>query len=210
MKKLFKPLTESEVNEINQAIALAEKSTSAEICPFLTRQVGSDNTIYIKYFHFFLLGFFFSLILALLYKLSAPILTLDYTLDILHLVILLTLSLFTDRMVKRKISNLVNVEAELEFEHQGIGETLFSNGVFLYISLLDKRVVVLADTQIKEQTTDETWVKIIEDFQTNIKSSSLKKAIIVAVEEIGLVCSKICPKITNDVNEIKNQITIKG
>lgn len=208
MKKEFKPLSDNEIVEINNAITEAEISTSAEIVPVLVKKVKSDKSaiqFQMKCLHFIS---FLCFATAIYTGLTQTDLVL--TSGLLLIVILFEYFVSTiEKKIPAITKNAVLQEAENEYKKSGVGETLMSNGVLLFISLEDKQVVILADEDLRLSFDDARWIDIVKNFQSNIKYISLKDAIIKSIKELGIICKESCPKVAHDLNEIKNEIRIK-
>lgn len=209
MNKNFNPLSQGQITELNQAISEAEKTTSAEIIPVLVKEVPKGKIKACLTLISLLQVLSISLFLATGYLAFHKGVNLKYLLPVAVLfflgVVIAKLMIWSHR----QIHDLVVKEAVKEFEVQGIGQTMFANGVLIFVSLKDRRVVILADKTIKDQVSDSTWNEIILRFQVKVKKS-LPLALKAMIKEVGETCSRVCPKTNNDLNEIKNEIIIKG
>lgn len=208
--KTFNPLSEKEISEINLAIETAEKNTSAEIVPVLVKKVKTDAVKMLKAFlniNIILSVIFMTVGVYNTFVINDPSLSVPSFLAMLFIAILVS-------KIKQKIPMIIRksvvVEAELEYEHQGVSETLMSNGILLFISLEDKQVVILADEKIRGSYPDATWINVVSHFTYQIKNQSLKDSIVGTISVLGEICSTVCPKTSADFNEIKNEIRIKN
>ena len=203
--KFFDPLTHLEINEINQEIALAEKQTSAEIVPVLVEKLKNNEISTLKISLHFLFGLQVMILLTVILFLNE-----EYSYPGLLLVLILVCIKF---LIKKKMKSIerfsAQKEAEEEFLAQGIGETIGSNGVLLFIALKNRQVVILADHDLNDSQSDEKWVSVIQHFQESMKDQNLKEAIKNSIKELGILCKEIYPKTLSDTNEIKNEIRIK-
>lgn len=107
---------------------------------------------------------------------------------------------------KREINEEVHRRAAEAFYRFGIANTIGKTGVLIYISLFERRVVVLGDSVVAEKVSQDEWKNICADISEGIKSgkafSGIKKAII----DCGSLLKNHLPAPESDLNQLKDEI----
>ncbi len=103
----------------------------------------------------------------------------------------------------------VNMRAALEFYESGIHTTQGSTGVLLFISLMERRAVVLADKAIDERVPAETWDEVCRIMIDGIKKGHIGLGFTAAIERCGEILAAEFPIQANDENELRNNLIIK-
>lgn len=214
MKKLHALLDQTSEEKIKEAIRLAEMKTSAEIVPMI---VWSSSPI----FHIWpLLFLLFSLISAIVF----PLLPLDvffpvqpWGLVALNLILVVGLSLVCSRLAG--IQNFltpdwfekeqVHQRALLEFYQAQMDQTLAKTGVLLFVSIRERRAVVLADSAISAKVPEGTWSEIIASLTQQAKKTTLTDGIVNAVKLTGEKLRPMFPRSPTDTNELPDRLIIK-
>jgi uncharacterized membrane protein len=96
-----------------------------------------------------------------------------------------------------------------EFSAMRIGKTADHTGILIMLSLKERKVQILADKNINDKVTQETWDKAVEIIVNNIKQNNQAQGIIQAIEYVGNVLAQHFPRKENDTNEISDEIEIK-
>lgn len=206
-------LTKEEQNKVTEVVQEAERTTSGEIVPMivsrshnypmaaaactvslalplallLTHLVGGRIWIGPQNMWLFL-G-----ISALLYGISYPLI------------------MRMDRL-KYYFLNRSQVEQEVQeaalaaFYSEQLYRTENDNGILLYISVLEKKVWVLADTNINAKIEQKEWDSVIDNLTSGIKAGKHCEAICEAVRHIGQVLQSHFPYLKEDKDELHNLI----
>jgi putative membrane protein len=102
-----------------------------------------------------------------------------------------------------------NLRAELEFWKAGIQKTQGSTGILLFISVVERRAVVLADEAIAKILPPETWQTVIERLLEGARRKDLAEGFSKAIELCGELLAKNFPRASDDKDELANQLIIK-
>ncbi len=110
---------------------------------------------------------------------------------------------FLDRLVigKTAMEEAVSRRAMRHFTESAVYDTVDRTGVLLFISLLERRVELIADRGINSLVPPGTWEGIVSSLTEGIKEKSLIMPLEKAVGEIGEVLAGHVPPRPDDVNE---------
>ncbi|MBI5847896.1 MAG: TPM domain-containing protein [Nitrospirae bacterium] len=106
----------------------------------------------------------------------------------------------------RRIEGAVRNAALREFYEHGIDETKGHTGVLFYISLLERRVFVLADKGIYEKITQQVLDRYVSEVATGIKAGRACEALIKAIAGIGELLAAHFPGLPDDSNELPDSV----
>ncbi len=198
---------------VERAIAEAESRTSGEIVPILVRRSSTVG-------HVPLLTF--TLLLVSSYVADLP--------D--HLIVfggshgawlaacwfaaaLLALGFARFDRVQRLLTpkpdqiQQVNQRAELEFYELGVRHTRGQTGVLLFVSLMERRAVVLADRAIAERLDPDVWQELVDLMIAGVKRGDLTDGIVRAIERCGELLAPHFPIEHDDTNELRDHLVVK-
>ncbi len=205
-------LTHTQVLDIEQAIADAELKTSAEIVPVVVRQ--SINVSHVPLCLFLILALIsFALASSLAESLNWQIWQAE--------LILLALSWLGGAAMARlpqlqrvfvsqyELEGSVARRAELEFYSSNIRNTVGSTGVLIFISLLEHRVVVLADKEIARRLPNETWAQAVTLVVGEIKKGQLSTGLHRVIQTMSETLSSYYPAEAHNPNELANRLVIR-
>jgi putative membrane protein len=82
-------------------------------------------------------------------------------------------------------------------------------GILIMVSLLERRVEILADTGINAKVPSGTWQTIVSDMLGAIKSGDLTEGFCKAVRECGDVLAKDFPGSHDNPDEISNKLIVE-
>jgi putative membrane protein len=211
-KWISKHLEADSAVRIEKAVAEAEKLTTCEIVPMIVlRSVGVDYIPKLLLCFFLILFFAFDGTAYLREFIDST-----YAIFIIVLIAFAFLSTLLGRMpfIQRlilsdqEIDRQVRNRAELEFYRAAMHVTRGSVGILLFLSLSERKVVVLADKAIAEKLPASTWDNVVELVLENRKKSSLTAGMLAAIK----VCSELLvehfPVKQADVNELRNSLII--
>lgn len=108
---------------------------------------------------------------------------------------------------RKQIEDEVREAAVKRFFEEGLYRTRDETGVLIYISILERKVWVLADRGINEKVPPSRWDGIVTDIIIGIKEKRQADAISDAILEIGNVLATHFPKQLDDKNELVDLIT---
>ncbi len=96
--------------------------------------------------------------------------------------------------------------AFMEFYSSGLYLTRDANGVLIYLSLFERRVVVLGDKGIHERMGDRYWDEVRDLIIRGAKSGKARDGICAAVERCGVALAEHFPRKPDDTNELPDQV----
>jgi putative membrane protein len=91
------------------------------------------------------------------------------------------------------------------FFENNLHTTSERTGVLIFASLLERQVIILADTGINEKVEKGTWQKIMDDLIGNIKKKNLISGLQEAIFHVGDILSKHFPPTEKNPNELSNR-----
>ncbi len=200
MEWVNKYLTENDLNEIEQAVQLAEKNTSGEIVPVLVKESGTYQHVPAILFLMVLAALeFFEIYFAVSFVIA------------LVIGVLLAKNGAVRRLLTfdRDTEKQVNLRAEVEFARSRIHKTKDNTGIMLFLSFEEHMAVVLADQGINQYHEAKTWNEIVAVMTASIKRGQLKAGIIEAVDKCGKILAEKFPKKEFDTDELSNRLVIK-
>ncbi len=109
---------------------------------------------------------------------------------------------------------LINSEMEAEVENSAITafftEKLYrtqnANGILIFISLLERRAWILADSGINERIPQERWAEIVAIITRGIREKQQCQALCEAIRKAGEILEKEFPVQDDDINELHDLI----
>ncbi len=206
-------LTGEEQQRITEATRQAEGRTSGEIVPMV---VSASHDYPLAP----LVGAaIFSLPLALFLTpfISAP-LWLGHQDMWIFLALFCLLALATHALIRKSSSlkrlflNKDQVEEEVHeaavtaFFGEKLYKTKEENGILIFISVLERRVWILADSGINSRIRQEEWQEIVNTITRGIREKRQCTAICEAIGRVGDILAEHFPLADNDLNELHNLI----
>lgn len=197
----MKPFTDAERERIRQAVQQAERVTKGEIVPMIV----PASALYRE------AGYRTGLILALLSL--ALLLTIEiYWLPwgwhagnagwlLLAVVVLYGLGQWLGRvpMVVRlvtsrgRMAHKVALRAEQAFYKHGLHQTKGRTGVLILVSILERRVHILADKGINDHVPAGTWDGLVNGILDGIRTGQATDAICAAIAKCGALLAQVSP-----------------
>lgn len=104
----------------------------------------------------------------------------------------------------------VEDRAEREFFLNRVHLTEGKTGILIFVSVMERRAVILADTAINEKVGPEEWDSILHDLTARLKEGSWDLAFKEAIARCGAVLAKHFPAQKQNPNEITNHLIIKN
>ena len=220
MKKIF---SEQELKKISEAVAKAEKRTSGEIAVTYIKQ--SDSYAIYELFAALILGLIYINILLLNYasintfvsnhtwessnQLTAAFIGLSSFVMIAVFYLIMNFP-FIDRLIvpKKIMKKKVEDRAYLHFIKAGLTETRDRTGILIFISNLERRVVIIADKGINDKIEQDVWGKFLDIIVNGIKRNNLTDSLVSVIKRCGHILEEHFPIKPDDTNELSNDVTI--
>ncbi|MDA3813698.1 MAG: TPM domain-containing protein [Candidatus Cloacimonetes bacterium] len=216
-------LSKDDMKKIGSAVKTAESKTSGEIATAMIKE-SYNYAIYelmfaviIGFVYFVIMMFFTGSIEQLLqgkfWDYSVNYLVMFYGFSTF---IVLTLSYFIgnissiDRLiVPRKIrQQKVQERAIRYFMESGVYNTKERTGILIFISILERRVELLADSGINENIPKEKWQSIVDNIIKGIKQKDIASHLTESINECGDLLAEHFPIQSDDKNELTDDIDI--
>jgi putative membrane protein len=101
-------------------------------------------------------------------------------------------------------------QALREFHVQGLRETKDRTGVLIFVSLFERRVVVLGDSGIHARVGDAHWKQTRDAILDGIERGSLADGLGAGVRACGDVLAEHFPARADDTNEIPDRLVVRA
>ncbi len=199
-------LTAEDKKVIEEAIARAEATTSGEIV-FAVADASAN------YHHATLSGALAGMALITMIYLLSPA---PHTVDLVLWVELVSFAILHALIPhipwrrwfisSREMNARTHEAAFMQFYSSGLYRTREANGVLIFLSLLERRVVVLGDRGIHEKMGNEHWDDVRDKIIRGIRAGKPREGVCDAVEACGAALSKHFPYRPDDTNELSNQV----
>ena len=202
--------TSEEKSRIEQAVTAAEKKTAGEIVPMLVSASG-------RYAEIELSGLVLGLMLGTLIEfiwhdpwgqvqtyVFCPMLG-----AIVGFAVFSIPNLKRRLISKHRVAEAVHTRSLAAFTGHGLHYTKAHTGILILASLLERRVVVLADRGIHEKVADGTWEEVVKILTAGLKSGEACDAFCKAIERCGAILAEHFPRQTEDQDELPNRLVTK-
>ncbi len=208
--RVVNTFTEEERRVVQEAIIAAEKRTVGEILPVVVeRSDPHPGADWLAALCFLLLG---SGLLAGWLPWDHPALLLLSQLVMGALGFTLArllpdfkrLFIFGDRA-----SAVAEEQAFQEFYANGLHKTEAATGVLLFVSLLEHRVIILADEGINAKVDADFWAGTDDAILDGIRRGSLRNGLIAGIQRTGEQLSELFPWHEGDRNEIPDRVIVR-
>jgi putative membrane protein len=202
-----------DAEKVAEMVAQAEKTTAGEIVPIIVRR--SSTIGYLPYLLTLMM-----LVVLFIFEVPQNLMLASWN---LHLVLFLMVvicfllsnvlarSIWVQRLMVPKSDQTFQVEARalLEFYQTGIVNTKARTGILLFLSVMERKAVVLADEAIAQKLPPETWQKICQEMVEGIRSGSVAEGLGQAITHCGKILAQHFPPLAENSNELKDLLIIK-
>lgn len=202
-------------DEISAAVERAEKHTSAEIVPMVVR--GSITVGHVPWLLFFIAIPLTWVLLPLVSHFSWH----TWVGEILTVVVASAFAFVFKRFatVQRILTpdedEMASVQrrALLEFHLANLPSTEKAPGVLIFVSMLERRAVILADAAISARFDADVWDRVLEALLAEIGKGNFAGGMQEAIALVGSMLAEKFPAPTHGqearVNELPNSLVIK-
>lgn len=214
-------LNEKDKQKISEAVKKAESTTSGEIATAFIRE-SYDYAIYELIFAVITGFVYFVVMLLFVPQIKAWLQSMFWDYSSAHLVAFYGFSTFVagtifyflanissiDRLIvpNKKLHKKVYERALLHFMESGISYTRDRTGILIFISLLERRVVLLADSGINAKIEQSRWQNIVDHIINGIKSGNFTDNLVKSILDCGEILTEHFPIKADDTNELANDI----
>lgn len=216
-------LSKKDFDDIREAVEKEEKNTSGEIALALIRE--SDNYSFWELFFALLLG---AALFAFLIPLSPKI---DNFLNAIFWIraswqlpsffgftsffFIALFFLFANiPALDRKIIPLsvqdfaVYQRALRHFVESGVYATENRSGILIFISVMERKVEIIADTGIAEKIEQEKWDSIAKNLSIAFKKNTVKDGLMQTIRDCGTLLTEHFPALDENPNELADGLVI--
>lgn len=109
----------------------------------------------------------------------------------------------------RRKEEAVRQRAERVFFEKGLYKTKKNTGVLFFLSLLERKIWVLADRGIYEKMDQETLNQFANEVSIGIREGRACEALSQAIEGIGVLLSRHFPITSDDTDELPDDVMTK-
>ena len=96
------------------------------------------------------------------------------------------------------------------FAEQGLTRTRGRTGILIFVSLLERRVVVLADEGIdRALDPDESWQAVVDLAVAGLRSGAAAEGIEAAVRRCGAILARHLPPPAPNPDELPNALVLE-
>jgi putative membrane protein len=106
----------------------------------------------------------------------------------------------------RRKEEAVRLRAERSFFEKGLYRTKKNTGVLFFLSLLERKIWILADKGIYEKMDQETLNRFANEVSKGIKEKRACEALIQAIQGIGVLLSEHFPITSDDIDELPDEV----
>lgn len=103
----------------------------------------------------------------------------------------------------------VEERALLEFYQAGITSTKGRTGILIFISLMERKAVILADEAISKKLPQEIWAQLCQDLVEAIKKGKTADGMIKTIQRSGELLIQHFPAGSENHNELSNHLILK-
>ena len=199
-------LNENQKEQISKEIENLEKLSSAELVAVIAKR--SSNYKYVSLLISIFLVFSTSFILFFIKEIS--------TLELLQYQLLIFVGI---NLLLKKFNNLIlkiipqsykhqkaSLHAKRQFNNLGISRTKTKQAIMFFVSLDEKYVKILTDSEISKKIPNEFWQQLVFEFTEDVKREDFVNGYLKALKTSKAILIKHFPIQGNDENEFSNEI----
>lgn len=220
-------LSKEQMARVSESVGKAESKTRGEIVPMIVRRSSAIGHVKIVAALIWLLliatldvaGTHYSSELTVLFyeklALDFPKVLFWFTTVSALLAIPASYALATCAPLQRLLTPREDLEfevverAQLEFYWKNIQRTEERTGILIFLSLMERQCVVLADKGISSKLPRETWDGIVKTVVDGIKKNQASEGLIEAIQKCGVILAEHFPARDANPNELPNQLIVK-
>ncbi len=206
-------LTNAEQQQVTEVVQAAERITSGEIVPMVVSRSHDYPMAAVTCAVSLVLpsALLLTNIIGGRFWIGAQNMWLFLGLFAALYILVYRLALRSDKLKKhflnpRHVEQEVKKSALAAFYSEQLHKTKDANGILLYVSVMEQKVWLLADSNINAQIDQQEWETTITDLTSGIKAGKPAEAICEAVRRIGEILRTHFPYQKDDVDELHNLI----
>lgn len=191
---------------IKKAIKDVELKTSGEIVPVILKQ--SDLYPAAHFRLALIVGMLFSIICYYSYDFDDPIALIWVQIPGIVLGYVLAYIPFLKRVLttKKEMQEEVYQRALEIFYENKVSMTRDRTGIMIFISLLERKVEVLADCGINEKVEKNYWNDLVSSLSSDISKGNMIEGVVKSINTCGDKLVESFPAKHDDTNEISDEL----
>ena len=198
-------LTREEHAKLSREIRDAEAGTSGEIYVVVAHSPDAFRLVPVLWAA--LLAFILAWALDLGTGLSISMILSLQALAFVAVAIGLSFPYLRYRLVPPAIAEDAAHRAALaQFMAHGVHLTSARTGVLIYVSLLPRRIEILADSGIHAKVDQKIWDQAVAQLAAEARTGRLSEALAHAIRGMGALLAVHCPRTKDDRNELPNRV----
>jgi putative membrane protein len=201
--------TEAEQERIRRAIVAAESRTAGEIVPMIVTSSA-------RYTEVELLGVITGLFIGMIAEgvwsdpWGSPFLNLWPVVGALAGFLFCRIPAAKRFLAsKNRVVQAMHITCLAAFTEHGLHYTRDHTGILILVSLLERRVQVLADRGINQKVSAGTWDEVVRLLTAGLKSGQACDAFCQAIERCGELLAEHFPHQADDKDELSNHLVTK-
>jgi putative membrane protein len=108
-----------------------------------------------------------------------------------------------------RATSVAEEQAFQEFYANGLHKTEAATGVLIFVSLLEHRVIVMADEGIDSEVDDNFWAETDGAILQGIGNGSLRDGLVAGIDRAGDCLAEFFPWVEGDRNEIPDRLIVR-
>lgn len=206
-------IDEKSLAVIRDAVTQAEEHTTGEIVPMIVRSSSPKGHLA------GLLCFLFIATFDLIFFIYLSQFDVGHIIEVQIGVILMSFIFgisfarlsFVQRLLTPKSDRHHNaiVRAELEFHRSQIRATSAHTGVLLFVSLMERQAVVLADEKIVKKLNSHNWDGVLKTLTQGLSARDFAVGFSKAIGQTGLILREHFPASEHSKNDLPNDLQIR-
>ncbi len=189
-------------DKVKNCIEKIENKTRAEIVPAILKSSDKYPATYYRSGLFFS-SFFFITSFLIFHEWRLKALIVGYILGLLLCFIPFVKRLFIFRPELEE--ETLQKAYEVFLEHK-IHQTKNRSGVLVFLSVFEKRAIILADKNINEVVAENTWIKKIDLLIEEIHEKSLEEGFLNCLNDVGAILIQNFPGNNKNENELRDDL----
>ncbi|WP_413582140.1 TPM domain-containing protein [Bdellovibrio sp. HCB288] len=213
MAWINKYLSDKEIAQISETIHVVEEHTDGEIVPVIVKSSSSVGHIPMT---------LTLLLLLILVIAELPFADLLWTTPWVYVWPFLVVAVYYLSFALARIHFIqkifvpekdelsqVHQRAQLEFYLNKINRTQKGTGILIFVSVMERKAVILADEGINSKLPPETWNNVLAKFSEQLHSGNWAEGFTVAIEACGKHLHEHFPHTDGGHNQLKNNLVIR-
>lgn len=108
-----------------------------------------------------------------------------------------------------RATEMAEEQALQEFYGQGLHRTHGESGVLLFVSLFERRVVVLADRGVQVRSEGELWEETHREILEHVARAELRLGLLAGVRRVGAILAQHFPADGTPPNELPDRLVVR-